>query len=201
MTLSGSKIYGPKSSGSLYVRNKSLIAPLLRGGDQEMGLRAGTEDIAQVIGFTQALKIAREIAESESTRLGELQNFFFAELKKNIPGIVVNGSESERIPNNINISIPGISGERIIIELDARGICASSKSACKEDEDEVSHVIAAIRKTPHPSSLPKGEAAATEGSVRFSMGRGTTKADIKKTVANLAAIVTTIKNFQEKNQI
>ena len=195
MTLSGSKIYGPKSSGILYVRNKSLIAPLLHGGDQEMGLRAGTEDIAQVIGFTQALKIAREIAETETIRLRALQQDFFAELKEQIPGIIVNGSESERIPNNINISIPGISGERIIIELDARGICASSKSACKEDEDEVSHVIAAIRKTPHPSSLSKREAPATEGSVRFSMGRGTTKSEVKRVVFELAKIINKIKKM------
>jgi cysteine desulfurase len=94
------------------------------------------------------------------------------------------------LPNNINISIPGISGERLVIELDARGICASSKSACKEDDDEESHVIAAIR-----SQETEDRSRAVEGSLRFSMGRNTSKEEIQKAVAELVKIVTKIKKF------
>lgn len=189
MSLSGSKIYGPKSSGILYVRNKELIAPILHGGEQEMGLRAGTEDVVQVVGFAKALHIARKVSESESVRLAGLQTYFFDELRKNINRVKINGSTSERIPNNINISIPGISGERIIIELDARGIAASSKSACREDVDEESHVIAALR---------KGKSSSTEGSVRFTMGRGTTKKSVERVVGELAKIVNKIKSFEKE---
>lgn len=186
MSLSGSKIYGPKSSGVLYIRNRELISNMFHGGDQEFGLRAGTEDIAQVVGFTKALEITRGVSEQESGRLVVLQNYFFTELKKNIPDLVVNG-DTDRICNNVNVTIPGISGERLVIELDAKGICASSKSACAENSGEVSHVISAIR----PNSV------STDGSVRFTIGRGTTKADIQRVITIFLEIIMNIKNFEK----
>jgi cysteine desulfurase len=206
MSLSGSKIYGPKSSGILYVRNRDLVSPVLYGGSQEFGLRAGTEDIAQIAGFTKALEIAREMSEKESARLLELQNYFFAELEKSVTNYRINGSREFRVPNNINISIAGISSERLVIELDAKGICASSQSACRSDSDEESYVIAAIRK-PHPNSSAsetlgtsswqeEESAPATEGSIRFTMGRSTTKGDISRVVKELAKIVNEIRTFE-----
>lgn len=185
MSLSGSKIYGPKASGILYIRNKDLVSPMLHGGDQEFGLRAGTEDVAQIAGFTKALEITREIAESESTRLSELQKHFFELLEKQLPKYRVNGSLVERVPNNINISISNISSERLVIELDSQGICAASKSACREQDDEESYVIAALRKN-----------MSSHGSIRFTMGRRTTKGDVEKTVKVLAEIVSKIKGFE-----
>lgn len=194
MTLSGSKIYGPKSSGALYIRNREMLVPMIHGGDQEMGMRAGTEDVVMITGFASALSIVRENVESEFSRLSGLQKYFFDELQKNISDIRSNGSLSERIPNNINISISGISGERLVIELDAKGVCASSKSACKEGDDEKSHVIAAIRKScPDKPSI--------EGSLRFSMGRGTMKGDIDKTISILREIVNRIKEFERNLKI
>ena len=190
LSLSGSKIYGPKSSGVLFVRDRKLIAPVVRGGDQESGLRAGTEDIAQIVGFAKSFEIARNQSGTETVRLADLQQYFFSELKKSIPEIIINGSLHDRVVNNINISIPGISGERLVIELDARGICASSKSACKEDNGEESHVIAAIRKT---SDLKN---TATAGSLRFTMGTKTTRSEITKTVAVLRLIVQSIQTFE-----
>ncbi len=202
MSLSGSKIYGPKSSGVLYVRNRELLAPMLHGGDQEFGLRAGTEDVAQIVGFSTAFKIARNTSEKENIRLQELQDYFLSELKKTIPDLIVNGvdpllageggsrrepGEVCRICNNLNITVPGISGERLVIELDAKGICAASKSACKEDNGEASHAITAIRP----------DASATDGAVRFTMGRGTTKADVQKAVDLLVNTVTAIRNFEK----
>jgi cysteine desulfurase len=207
MSLSGSKIYGPKSSGVLYVRNKELVSTMFHGGNQEFGLRAGTEDVAQIVGFTKALELARKNSESEIKRLKELQEYFFSELEKNIPGMRINGAKpsllerqgetlvqsspreaggSVRICNNINISIPGIPSERLIIELDAKGICAASKSACREDADEESYVIAAL----HTSG------DTTDGSIRFTMGKTTTKTDIEKTVSILKGIIEKIKKFE-----
>lgn len=191
MSMSGSKIYGPKSSGALYVRDKSLVGPMFFGGDQEFGFRAGTEDVAQVVGFTRALEIARADHELEKMRLEALQNFFIESLKKAIPEIIVNGSISERNANNVNVTIPGISGERLVIELDAQGICAASKSACKEDDGEASHVIAAIRKNVSVA------AAVTDGAVRFTMGRATTKSQVCKTVSVLKSIVERIRAFEK----
>lgn len=186
MSLSGSKIYGPKSSGVVYIRNKDLIAPVFHGGSQEFGLRAGTEDVATIIGFTQALEKTREISESENIRLLGLQKFFFTELEKSIPKLKINGSVTDRICNNINISIPHMSSERLVIELDAQGICAASKSACREQDDEESYVIAALRKD-----------RSAHGSIRLSMGRATTQADIVRVVETLAKIVNKIKVFED----
>ncbi len=190
MSLSGSKIYGPKSSGILYIRNKDLVSPVFHGGSQEFGLRAGTEDIAPIVGFTKALEKTRSISESENARLLDLQKYFFAELEKNIPKIKINGSLTDRVCNNINISIPGMSSERLVIELDAQGISASSKSACREQDDEESYVIAALRKD-----------RSAHGSIRFTMGRSTTKADIKKTVRILSEIVERIRTFEKTLEI
>ncbi len=227
MSLSGSKIYGPKSSGVLYVRNLDLVSSMFHGGDQEFGLRSGTEDVAQVVGFTKALEIVRSSSERESKRLGELQTFFLEKIQQEIPNVIINGvfgapstrggqggvsSEQAhplppltegaaplRVPNNINITIPHISGERLVIELDAKGISVSSKSACKEDNGEESHVIAAIRRAqPHPNPLLEGEGAvAADGSVRFTMGKDTTKHDVEKVILEVVKIVNKIKSFEK----
>ena len=190
MSLSGSKIYGPKSSGVLYARHKELLSAMFFGGDQEFGLRAGTEDVAQVVGFTKALEITRAGSDSEKVRLEVLKDIFVNGLKNTIEGIIFNGSLHERNANNINITVPGISGERLVIELDAHGICAASKSACKEDDGEASHVIAAIRKEGDSLSV-------TDGAVRFTMGRSTTKRDVVTTVKALKEIVDRIRAFEK----
>ena len=190
MSLSGSKIYGPKSSGAVYVRNRTLVSSMFHGGGQEFGLRAGTEDVASMVGFAHALGYARSIAERESIRQGILQHYFLEQLQKKIPHLRINGSLADRIPNNVNISVQGISGEQLVIELDAQGICAASKSACKEDNGEVSHVIAALRKN-------ETNHEATDGSLRFTLGRGTKKTDVDRTVLVLTKIVERIRTFEK----
>ena len=214
MSISGSKIYGPKSSGVLYVRNLDLVSSMFHGGDQEFGLRSGTEDVAQVVGFTKALELVRSSSEQECKRLGELQTFFLEKIKQEIPNAILNGAnpllpgeggsrrepgEVLRVCNNVNITIPKISGERLVIELDAKGISVSSKSACKEDNGEESHVIATIRRAqPHPNPLLEGEgAAAADGSVRFTMGSNTTKHDVEKVILEVVKIVNKIKSFEK----
>jgi cysteine desulfurase len=173
MTISGSKIYGPKSIGALFVKNKNLIDPILFGGGQESGLRSGTEDAAMIAGFATALEISQEIKELEVERLINLRDFIIGELLKD-ERVVLNGSENDRLPNNINVTVAGFSGELLVIQLAARGFAVSSKSACQSDSDEESHVIAALREAQGISS--KSE----EGSLRITMGRGTRKKDIER---------------------
>lgn len=207
MSLSGSKIYGPKSSGALFVRNRSLLVPVMFGGDQEFGLRPGTEDVVQVVGFTKALERARLIADNERARLGALRDELIGLLEKKIPDIMVNGSRTDRIANNVSITIPGISGERLVIELDARGIWCASKSACKEGSDEASHVLTAIRnasaqnisrqKTSGKNSSQKSRVTETDGAVRLSLGQGTTQRTIRYVAKTLAEVVETIRAFEK----
>lgn len=168
MSLNGSKIYGPKGVGVLYKRRTVTITPLLVGGEQERNLRAGTESLPLIVGFGEALKKADSMKEKESVRLVELRDYFTEELLKKIPGAIVNGHRTERLPNNIHISIPHIEGESILLMLDQLGIEASTGSACSAYDLKPSHVLMAIGQT----------AEFAHGSIRFSLGRSTTKEDL-----------------------
>jgi cysteine desulfurase len=200
MSLSGSKIYGPKSSGVLYVRNREMVSSMFHGGDQEFGLRAGTEDVAQVAGFAKALGFACALAQNEASRLEVLRDRLIEGLCS-LPGVRLNGTARDRICNNVNVSVEGISGERLVIELDARGIAVSSKSACREDTDEESHVIAALRAG---TNLPLIEGVArpkagggSTGSLRFTLGRQTNAWDIEKVIKECSSIIQKIRNFEK----
>lgn len=182
MTLSGSKIYGPKSVGALFVKNKELLDPIMFGGGHEFGLRSGTEDVAMIAGFTKALEISNELKEQESLRLTQLRDYLISELETDAR-INVNGSKTNRLPNNCNITITGFSSEALVIQLAAKGFAVSSKSACQSDTDEESHVIAAIR------NAQGFDSQSEEGSLRITMGRTTTKKDIKKILQVFWSIV------------
>lgn len=182
MTLSGSKIYGPKSIGALFVKNKELLDPVIFGGGQEFGLRSGTEDSAMIAGFAKALEISQEVKDHEVKRLVTIREDVIVELLKD-DRITLNGSESDRLPNNINVSVSGFSGEELVIKLAAHGFAVSSKSACQSDSDEESHVIAALREAQGISS--KSE----EGSLRITMGRGTDRNDMDKFIKVLKKLL------------
>jgi cysteine desulfurase len=179
MTLNGGKIYGPKQTGILFASSKTRIEPQVLGGGQERGQRAGTENIAGSVGLAVALDIAAEVKSEEVKRLKALQDLFFDLLEKNIPGVIINGSRKTRLPNNVHITIPDKDNERVLIELDERGIMAAAGSACSASNEEPSHVLRAM-------GISDQDA---QSSLRFSMGRSTTEADIKKTVKTLASIV------------
>ncbi|TSC67553.1 MAG: cysteine desulfurase [Parcubacteria group bacterium Gr01-1014_66] len=183
MALNSGKIYGPKGSGCLYVRGGVRLEPLLYGGGQEKGLRSGTENIPAIIGFAQALKIANQMREKEHARVTKLRDFFIGEIKKRIPTVILNGHPVQRLPNNINISIPHVEGEALVIYLDAEGIAASTGSACSSVEMEPSHVIAAL-------GIPQEYRS---GSLRLTMGRKTTKKDIQYVLDVLPKIVHLLK--------
>ncbi|OGN03379.1 MAG: hypothetical protein A2655_00905 [Candidatus Yanofskybacteria bacterium RIFCSPHIGHO2_01_FULL_43_42] len=169
ITFDGQKMYGPRSSGLLFVRRGILLAPILFGGGQEKGLRPGTEDVAKAVGITEALREAIRVRRRESARLYELKKYFLSELLK-INGVNLNGTFEDSSPHILNVSVQGIDNEFFILQLDARGIAASTKSACLRDENE-SYVIRAL-----------GRSDRAKNSIRFSFGRRTTKRDIHQAI-------------------
>ncbi len=181
MTINASKIYGPKGVGALFVKRGAALAPIIFGGGQERGMRSGTENIPLIVGFAEAMKIAESMKEKESSRLTNLRDFFVSEIRKKIPNVVLNGSAEKRLPNNVNISFLGIDAEEMVINLDARGIACSTKSACANisHDGQVSHVLEAIG----------ADTERSRSAVRFTLGRGTKKSDIQYTVNELAKIV------------
>ncbi len=194
MTLNAGKIYGPKGVGVLYKKENVSIEPILFGGGQEHGMRSGTESVPLIIGMHEALKISEERRVNESERLTSLRDYFLKRLQERIPNIVVNGHPTNRLPNNIHISIPAIEGESIVLMLDEMGIQASTGSACSSMDLEVSHVLHAIYS--RQSCEPAGsDVNLMHGSIRFSLGKETTKEDIDYTVGVLEGIVKQLQNM------
>ncbi|MFA6386544.1 MAG: cysteine desulfurase family protein [Candidatus Paceibacterota bacterium] len=167
MSFNGSKIYGPKGIGVLYKKRGVELSPIYSGGGQELGLRSGTENVASIAGLALALEITNKMKNKEVDRLTKLRDYAIDKLLNIKVGdykIVLNGSKKERLPNNINISISGITSELLVVELDAKGIEVSSKSACKSGEDN-GHTL------------------------RITLGRPTTKAHLDKSVSLLTKIL------------
>ena len=185
MSLNAAKIYGPKGVGVLYVRRGTPLRPIMWGGEQERGFRPGTESVSLAEALAEALEQAEKVKEREVKRLSALRDYFFDCLIRTNRRIVINGNRERRLPNNVNLTIPNIPSDLLVIELSARGVMASAKSACKAGDGKDSHVIRALREK---DGLP-AKAGATAGSLRFSLGRKTTKRDIDYTVRALAEIL------------
>lgn len=179
LTINGGKIYGPKQSGVLYVKTGVELLPLLQGGGQERGLRGGTENVAGVVGLAAALQAADAKRHEESIRTVALRNQLETGILKIAPNAFVNGSLKHRLPNNLHITFPGYDNERLLMELDERGIYAAAGSACSASTDEPSHVLNAMGLS--ESSI--------RSSIRFSLGRRTTEAQIKAVLEKLANIL------------
>lgn len=182
MTLDGSKIYGPKGVGALYIKEGVNIAPYIVGGGQEGGKRAGTENVARIAGFALALEKVVHGMEKESERLKDLQKYFFDALVKEFGNeMSINGSREIRIANNINICFPHKDAEFMVIQLDQAGIVCSAASACNNLKDiSGSYVI---------ETLGNAGRNCAESSLRFTMGKTTTKAHIDKTIQVLQKVV------------
>ncbi|MBI4158199.1 MAG: cysteine desulfurase [Candidatus Yanofskybacteria bacterium] len=193
LTLNGSKIYGPKGVGVLYVRRGVKLFPILLGGEQEAGLRAGTENLMAIGGLATALNI---IDKKEGRRLIGLRDYFIDKINVLLPDVKINGpvdnrhsmSVIHRLPNNVNISVPDLTSEVLLLELDKYGICAGSGSACTSHSVEPSHVLKAI-------GLDKKY---LDGAIRFSMSRQTTKKDIDYILKVLPKIVRDLKKRYKK---
>jgi cysteine desulfurase len=172
MTLDAQKMYGPKGIGALFVKDNVNISPIVLGGGQEDGMRAGTENVPLIVGFAKAFEISERIKEKEVNRLAELRDGFFDEVKKSTSSVVINGHLENMLPNNINISIPDKDGEFIVLQLDEAGIIASSASACTSGSGE-SYVVREISSV-SGASLEEVDTRA-KSTIRFSLGR-----DIKR---------------------
>jgi cysteine desulfurase len=179
LSVSAHKIYGPKGVGALYVRSGVKVSPIMFGGTQERERRPGTENTAGIVGFGKAVELMAERREEESARLTALRDGFIAGLLNAIPGVRLNGSRENRLPNNVNISIAGVDGAAVLLNLDRAGIAASSGSACSSGSIEPSHVLKAI-------GLPDDLAAS---GIRLTLGRGTTQEELEEAVGVLAEIV------------
>ncbi|MFA6586153.1 MAG: cysteine desulfurase family protein [Candidatus Paceibacterota bacterium] len=195
LSLSGSKIEGAGKVGVLYKKKLVGLSAIFGGGDQEMGLRPGTEDLQEIIKFSKALKFVQNNKDKESKRLIKLRDYFIKKLQtldvwEKFPDVqrldaILNGDLKERLPNNINITFPEIPSDLIVVELSEKGVMASSKSACESSQRGGSYVIQAI----HPELDPE------IGGVRFSLGRDTTKADIDCTIKFLSQILLKLKKW------
>jgi cysteine desulfurase len=179
MTLNGSKIYGPKQTGCLYIRTGVPLEPVIYGGGQEKGLRSGTENVAGIIGFAEALKLTTEIRDEESKRLTELRDRLISELSSTITDIQLNGHAGKRLANNINLIIPDIDGEATVLHLDREGFQVSTGSACTTGNTDPSHVLLAIGRSTTEANA----------SLRLTLGRSTTAHDLDELAKTLPKIV------------
>jgi cysteine desulfurase len=179
LTLTAHKFYGPKGSGALYVRQGTPLKPLINGGSQERRRRAGTENVAGIVGFARALELAEERRPAYVEHCRALREQLIEGVLARIPFVSVNGDRVQRLPNNANLSFDFVEGESILMLLDQQGFCASTGSACSSGSVEPSHVLMAL-------GLPVERAV---GSVRFTVGRSTTAADIDHLLDVLPPIV------------
>src|SRR3989338_4582227 len=179
LSLNGSKIYGPKGIGALYVRQGVKLQPLQFGGAQEKSRRPGTEFVAGIIGLATALEIAQNLKDKETERLLPLRDRLINGILETIPKTRLNGPKQSRLPNNVNISFLDIEGEALLLYLDAEGIFASTGSACASASLDPSHVILSL-------DVPFEVA---HGSLRFSFLRSTTPKDVEKVLRILPPLV------------
>lgn len=144
LSMSAHKFYGPKGTGALYVRNGVEFEKIQDGGHQERDKRAGTENVAGIVGLGKAIEIANNNLENYNSKLLKLKNYFMREIIEQFPNVRINGDLKHRLPGNINISFPGVDAEELLLKLDSQGICASAGSACSSGSQEPSHVLKAI---------------------------------------------------------
>ena len=189
MTINGSKIYGPKGTGLLYVRKGLPIIPLWRGGGQENKLRSGTENIAGIVGLGEALAFVEETKQKENARLSKLRDYFIKGIMERVPKVVLNGHPRERLPNNVNVSILDIEGEALLLYLDHYGIEASTGSACDSLTLDPSHVILALGR-PYEFA---------HASMRFTLGKSTTKEDLNYVLDVLPVTVKLLRKISPVN--
>lgn len=191
MGISGHKFHAPKGIGALYVNSKTLITPLIIGGHQEKGKRAGTENVPYIVGMAKAAELAMDSLKYEATEIKRLRDKLEANILKNVFNARVNAGILNRVPNTTNIGFEYIEGELILLHLSDLGICASSGSACTSGSLEPSHVLRAM-------NVPF---TAIHGSIRFSLSRYTKESEIDYVCEKMPSIIeklTNISPFQDE---
>ena len=184
LSISGHKFHAPKGIGALYIRKGIELEPLIHGGQQEGGLRAGTENVPSIVGLGRAAELAMH-ALHDYGQVRVLRDKLEEGIRKLVPDAKLNGHRDDRLPNTLNLTLPGLRGESIVIALDQHGIALSSGSACKSGSPEPTHVLTSMGRTEQDSHC----------SVRLSLSRYTTEEDINKTVSALAQVL------EEKNTV
>jgi cysteine desulfurase len=179
LSVNAHKIGGPKGIGALYIRSGVELEPLLHGGGQENGLRPGTQNVAAAVGMAVAAELAVKEQAAEAERLARLRDRLERAIVEALPGTVVNGGGAPRLPHILNVSVPGVDQETVLVALDLEGVAASSGSACTSGAVELSHVLAAMGRS----------AAERAASVRFSLGRTTTEAEIDEAARRVVAVL------------
>lgn len=186
LSISAHKVGGPQGVGALYIREGVEVEPLIHGGGQEEGLRAGTEAVATAVGFAIAAELAEREREAEAARLSALRDQLETGLLARIPGASVNGAGAPRLPHILNLSIPGVDHELLVMSLDLEGIAASGGSACRSGAAEPSHVLVAM------GSIREGESP-----LRLSLGRETTAAQIEAAVDRISGVVGKLRDLAQ----
>ena len=178
-SFSAHKIYGPKGVGALYVRRGVRFTQLLHGGEHERKRRAGTENVAGIVGFGRAVELAMAERDEENRRLISLRDRLWRGIQEKVERVRLNGHPTERLPGTLNVSFEGVEGESVLLSLDMKGVAASSGSACTSGSLSPSHVLEAMGVPPELA----------QSAVRFSLGRSNTEEDVDYTVEILPGIV------------
>lgn len=184
LSMSAHKFYGPKGIGALYVRDGVEFERIQDGGHQERNKRAGTENVAEIVGLGEAIEEIYQNYETYNQKLIELRDYYILETQKRIPNTKLNGDRQKRLPGNANLSFPKINAQELLLGLDEKGICASAGSACSSGETSPSHVLTAIGLHPEVA----------EGTLRVTFGKDNTKEDVEYLVNSLEEVVHKIQN-------
>ena len=185
LSMSAHKFYGPKGIGAIYIRKGIKCTKLQDGGHQEKDLRAGTENVAGIVGLGKAIEVSNQNLDKYNKKLIELRDYYIKEVEHKIPFIRINGHRTKRLPGNINISFKFIDGEALLLNLDMYGICASTGSACSSGSSNPSHVLLAMGLTEEIA----------RGSLRITLGDENTKEDIDYLVKTLVEVVQKLRNM------
>jgi len=187
LSLAGHKLHGPKGTGALYVRRNTPIAPILFGGHQESGRRTGTENVPGIVGLGKACEIAARDLPGQMDRMLGSRNRLEMQIMEKIADVRVNGHPFRRLPHILSVSFRSITGDAIVRELDKQGIAASAGAACTAETIRLSHVLEAVQ-------IPKDIAM---GTVRFSLGKGNTEAQIDHVAQVLPEIINKLRSLAE----
>ncbi len=188
LSMSAHKFYGPKGMGALYVKTGVKFEKIQDGGHQERNMRAGTENVAGIVGLGKAIEIAYEKFDGYNEKLMSLRDYYISQIQEKISDTKVNGHRTKRLPGNANISFKYIDGEALLLNLDMKGICASSGSACTSGSLEPSHVLVAIGLSPEMAN----------GALRVTFGDDNTKEDVDYLVDSLVEIVEKLRKTSQE---
>jgi cysteine desulfurase len=186
LSISGHKIYGPKGVGLLYIRQGTPIGPMMHGGGHEMGFRPGTENVAGIVGLARALELAEAEREAFCRKISRLRQLLKKGVAETIADVRINEHPEQHLPNILNISFGSVDGESLLLILDGKGIWVSTGAACASGSSDLSHVLKAMKV---PERLARG-------SIRFSLGRQNTEADIRQVLGTLQHVVSVLRQTQ-----